>query len=83
MCFSIFIIVFDETLNLAPTYPHMRRGTQNYVVLGKKPCICWLIVVKECLGHILAVKHCLYACTGGGLSLCLYRDRTGKTLLVC
>lgn len=56
--FRFFVIVLDETLNIAPTYLQVRWGTQNYVVVGRKQRICWLILVSECLGHILAVKRC-------------------------
>lgn len=31
-----FYSVFDETLNLTPTYPQVRLRIQSYVILGSK-----------------------------------------------
>lgn len=57
--FRFFVILFDEMLNLTPTHPHVQWETQRYVVLDRKPRICWLSLVNGCLGRILAVNYFL------------------------
>lgn len=58
---KFFIRVLDETLNLGPTYPPVQWGTQSHIVLSRKE-LCVVDFSELCLGSILAVKRCLYAC---------------------